>query len=389
LYQPLPPDSHHIRVAIISPGIWREVVQCELKVLDLGDESEQYEAISYCWGDEQDKATVIINGNTVPVTKSLNDALKRLRTREKKRTGWADAICINQDDLNERQQQVELMKDIYSRATEVHVFTGESLVSSLNVQSGGLFEWDEPRICRWYNDTRDLPMLQIFTRLVEMERDNDIGATCLRPQMAEICAIAILLALGKDQCFHELAAETFESPSSATWAAGISVLEDFLLQPWWLRVWVVQEVVMAKRATVHFGQCVFPSELLEDIYWKIVNHRDSGCCILSGNTVLPKPTLWMIDRLVLKVAPLVIQREADDDGFSGTLLGLLSMSRIRDASDQRDKVYGVLGLLPQGWWEYSAVEPIRPDYTKSVVSLYTEVCWKLILHSGDLRIPFA
>ncbi|KAM7184300.1 Heterokaryon incompatibility protein (HET) domain containing protein [Rhypophila sp. PSN 637] len=217
LYQPLPPDSHHIRVAIISPGIWREVVQCELKLLDLSDESEQYEAISYCWGDEQDKATITINGNTVPVTKSLNDALKRLRTREKKRTVWADAICINQDDLNERQQQVELMKNIYSRATEVQVFTGESLVSSL--------------------------------------------------KPAKRCCV-ILLWLGKDQCFHELAAEMFESPSSATWATGISILEEFLLQPWWLRVWVVQEVVLAKRATVHFGQCVFPWELLEDIYWE-------------------------------------------------------------------------------------------------------------------------
>lgn len=44
---------------------------------------------------------------------------------------WIDAICINQMDLNERAQQVQLMAEIYRKASLVVVWLGEDALPGL------------------------------------------------------------------------------------------------------------------------------------------------------------------------------------------------------------------------------------------------------------------
>ncbi|KAK0719187.1 heterokaryon incompatibility protein-domain-containing protein [Lasiosphaeris hirsuta] len=89
----------------------------------------QYEALSWCWGTDAPEYALLITykGTTYKkrVRKELGLALKYLRLPNKIRTLWIDAICINQDDHNERNHQVQMMSRIYTRASEVCVWLGE------------------------------------------------------------------------------------------------------------------------------------------------------------------------------------------------------------------------------------------------------------------------
>jgi hypothetical protein len=75
-----------------------------------------YEALSYVWGPEDDFGhQVTVNDVRVNVRVNLWDALRTLRLAESVRVLWIDALCINQDDVNEKNQQVGIMQDIYRK----------------------------------------------------------------------------------------------------------------------------------------------------------------------------------------------------------------------------------------------------------------------------------
>lgn len=126
---PLDPKRKEIRVLTLLPGDTNEPLECSLSVAPLGDEFVQYNALSYVWGDPQDTTMVKVNGEPAMVTKSLAGALCSLRNSRDARFSappiWADAICINQGDDAERATQVRIMDYIYAAATRVVVWLGE------------------------------------------------------------------------------------------------------------------------------------------------------------------------------------------------------------------------------------------------------------------------
>ncbi|KAF5526232.1 Heterokaryon incompatibility protein 6, OR allele [Colletotrichum aenigma] len=89
-----------------------------------GVDSATFEAISYVWGTHGRNETIICDGKRLRITKNLRTALKRVRLQGDTRRIWADSICINQEDPNERGHQVALMGDIYSKATQVVICVG-------------------------------------------------------------------------------------------------------------------------------------------------------------------------------------------------------------------------------------------------------------------------
>ncbi|KAH8656698.1 heterokaryon incompatibility protein-domain-containing protein [Tricladium varicosporioides] len=88
----------------------------------------KYEALSWCWGIDPPLYTVKIEkgGRTYKksVRKELALALKYLRLPNQTRTLWIDAICINQEDPEERNRQVQMMSRIYTRSKEVCIWLG-------------------------------------------------------------------------------------------------------------------------------------------------------------------------------------------------------------------------------------------------------------------------
>ncbi|KAF2999466.1 hypothetical protein E8E13_008243 [Curvularia kusanoi] len=88
------------------------------------DHHVKYEAISYVWGDPNDRKTIYLHGHTFTVTKNLYSALLHMR-RTEERILWVDALCINQGDMEERASQVQQMGSVYKQADVVVVYVGE------------------------------------------------------------------------------------------------------------------------------------------------------------------------------------------------------------------------------------------------------------------------
>ena len=119
-------NSHSIRILTLSPSPDRSaplVGTLSEQDLDSGT-SDTYEAISYVWGNPSRRAEITCNGLPLRITQSIHDALVRVRLADRPRRLWADQICINQDDLAERSQQVELMNLVYKNAEQVLVWLG-------------------------------------------------------------------------------------------------------------------------------------------------------------------------------------------------------------------------------------------------------------------------
>jgi len=98
-----------------------------LTTMALSDAVTKFEALSYTWGDSRENRTIQLNGKAgYAVTDNLFYALRRLRNRRTERTVWIDAVCINQNDLDEKGHQVAIMGEIYLCATWVVIWIGES-----------------------------------------------------------------------------------------------------------------------------------------------------------------------------------------------------------------------------------------------------------------------
>ncbi|KAK8121753.1 hypothetical protein PG984_010423 [Apiospora sp. TS-2023a] len=160
-----------------------------------------YEALSWCWGSDEPKYALKIeegdNTYKFRVKRELALALKYLRLKDKVRTLWIDAICINQSDPEERNHQVQMMSRIYTRAKSVCVWLGEH--------------------------TEESKIAIDFIRTEVMELDN----------FDKICT---------------------DKKYSRKWQA----LQMLMQTEWFSRRWVIQEIALAKQATVYCGNDSMP-----------------------------------------------------------------------------------------------------------------------------------
>ncbi|KAJ6200611.1 heterokaryon incompatibility protein-domain-containing protein [Bipolaris maydis] len=86
----------------------------------------EFEAISYSWGVALRPYTIKVNGKPFYIGYNLYSALKKLRNTDHERLLWADAMCINQHNYKEKSNQVQMMQDIFSKASNVVVWLGKS-----------------------------------------------------------------------------------------------------------------------------------------------------------------------------------------------------------------------------------------------------------------------
>ena len=134
------------RVLDLQPGEDEDRLEVDFRIVDLA-EGANYESLSYTWKETAfarahnkiwDKETSNTFSNMMdfrhPVHRGqeffkvgvgLRDALRSLRHESKTQTYWVDQISINQDDLNERAFQVRNMASIYNRAMRTVVWVGD------------------------------------------------------------------------------------------------------------------------------------------------------------------------------------------------------------------------------------------------------------------------
>ncbi|KAK1060488.1 hypothetical protein LTR12_000431 [Friedmanniomyces endolithicus] len=132
IYEALPDHGRATRVLRLEPGNFLDPLRGSLTVCTLADDgpSVNYVAFSYVWGDPSNRSGIIINGRSIGIPTNLSRALRQIRSQDAAVSLWADAICIDQRNIMERNQQVAIMLDIYSAATSVFAWLGPETKST-------------------------------------------------------------------------------------------------------------------------------------------------------------------------------------------------------------------------------------------------------------------
>ena len=328
IYERLP-QGEFIRVLKLQPGKAEDDIECSLEIIDIGTSEDSYEAISYVWGNANDTIDVQCNGLQVPITASLANALRHFRHPSGPRLLWADALCINQKDDQEKGHQVKRMGEVYANAKRVLVWLG----------------------CDVNNVAAD-------TFALICEANAYFGDS--------------LVKAGEKAYRMEL----FEKPypismDPDTWS-GVVELFKF---PWFKRVWTVQEVAVAAECRMFWGSAsVDIADVLEICVWlsrksdlyptvqRIVGsirYRYGRELALYFHYNTHRPVSWQQSRVGLAYTAARYKEQ--------TLCGVLHASRGLKATDPRDHVYAFLGCPAAKDGEGHTL--VDADYTSSIHDL--------------------
>ena len=148
---PLRHNLRETRLISLKPGKWDDPICCHLDVVSLGEKPE-FEALSYTWGEKQAtnvRSRMRLNGQDFAIALNLETALRHLRSEANARVLWVDAICINQGDIEERNEQVSMMRDIYSSSQRVLIWLGTVDEPRRPKQDAKV---KQKQICQWRTD---------------------------------------------------------------------------------------------------------------------------------------------------------------------------------------------------------------------------------------------
>lgn len=117
VYEPLPPilpqgkTPPYTRLVRILRGRRDEPLRCTLFIVNV-EAPPAYEALSYVWGPPSGTIDphVLCDGSPVSITPNLDRAMRWLRYHDRERLFWIDAICIDQENIEERGRQVGYMR---------------------------------------------------------------------------------------------------------------------------------------------------------------------------------------------------------------------------------------------------------------------------------------
>jgi len=282
----------------LLPGSITDPIVVELQAVSL-ENPGVYRALSYAWGSKTSGLRVITcNGHDFKVTANLFAALRRFRDVSESRKMWIDAICINQNSIPERTQQVGLMLWIYARAEEVLAWVGEDTADSdleftfrvanarydyalgkrlierppgdiplflfsLDTESLQLVATVQKKFS-WENrphsaQTEEVSHLMDHPNILFIgTRKRNPGEQCLMV-LPDFDASRVQLAAGQEfENFDEFLKE-------ATKPAELELSEEEILKAfrgllelsdrqYWKRAWIVQEIVASNTATIVCGK---------------------------------------------------------------------------------------------------------------------------------------
>lgn len=199
----------HIRILVLQPSFDRDAplkfTFDEVNIwIALGD----FEAVSYTWGEPN--LTFPLhhdNGSRIWVTKNLDLALRRLRKRLDNRRLWADAVCIDQLNLEEKAMRIPLMNWIYRGATRVLVYLepgGEHdeqgmqvLIRASQARKSSRFAVSEVT-SRQVGALSDLPWFRRFWTVQESVLNVDVTLLCGRSEITLVRLIQGLRVFQKN-----------------------------------------------------------------------------------------------------------------------------------------------------------------------------------------------
>lgn len=143
-------EKHDIRLLTILEYDDESIV-CRLETWPLWL-APDYDAVSYCWGENTERRALECNGWELEIRTSLFLALRRFAEDRPQphRPLWIDAMCLDQDDDDEKTIQVPRMGEIYESAKRTIVWLGDDA----NKSDAG-FTFMNEMIIKIQDDERD------------------------------------------------------------------------------------------------------------------------------------------------------------------------------------------------------------------------------------------
>lgn len=311
-------DRTQVRLFCLYPRKYHDGITGRLCTVSIEQlRHTRYGAISYVWGNPQDTVKIRVKSDTdsrvgtLSITKSLEAALKRIRRRKVKSIIWADGICINQTDVLERGHQVRLMRSIYAQANLVHVWLGPRSHEFTNMTAQRAFQL--------------LQNLKVKSKIEEIYQ----GIAGIDDEVCEI-------------------------------------LSRILDRPWFRRIWILQEIGVARAAIFYYGgACIDRTALYR-------------ACYIIGTYNMDHPAIATLK------APIIWIRNLETHfHFNGSKslpmmskFDLFDLARPCAATDPRDMIYALMG---HPIFDTDNGEDFLPiDYSHSREFVYTELELKLL-----------
>jgi hypothetical protein len=250
---------------------------------------------------------------------------------------WVDAICINQDDYQERGHQISKMRNIYGNAQSVIAFLGEEHSHS----------------------DKAIDLVQILCQ-ASIDDHGDVIEAKLR-----------------------MNPEYF---GSGCWLA----LHDLMQRPFWSRLWIIQEIVLgASSLILQCGSRVIQWTIfcdgigfLHDHLWNVKDDILAYEIRSIGPQAANWSLAWATSSLHLVYQDLwaLSHREAQGGGDRLSFAHLLDLANSAISQDPRDKVYGLVGMM-----EPSIAKTLTPDYKLNLWKVYAEISKTFICTHGTLE----
>lgn len=345
-YEQLDSTRHEIRLLTLHPASdENDQICCFLSHAELNPENVSaapvYEALSYVWGEPIFSEPILLNDQEFFITPSLKYALSCLRYKTESRVLWVDAVCINQSDIEERNQQVAMMREIYSRCQRdiawIDPMIGRSFDSSQVAHSQLRSEGEE-------GIRKGMELMQKITA-----RDS----RTLKDLQNIPDTDGYFLDYGPQG--HLLA--VFDRPTI------------------WKRLWVMQELSLAPRLTLVCKNAELDWDCLSALL-KDEPYFDAFHMYRSHALRFP---VWGEIFVTIKLIEDQRRLFREPGRVHSGLMDVVTRFREMDSTDPRDKIFGLLGLVTED-------HGIEVDYTKSVAELYKETTLVLIKLSGNLDI---
>ena len=295
--------------------------------------SRDFYALSYVWGDPAAVCDIDINDTAAKIGANLHAALHSIRNNTKFRVIWADALCINQSDNEEKSWQVEQMAAIYSRARATISWLGPSSKDSeLGLES--LIELE--------NKTS-----RIFWSIQEAMEGGRPPRT-VRKSVLDVAGDA------------------------TRWTA----IANICARPYWSRIWIFQEMACARDKYFLCGDFIardIDRSISILLAWQAVHG------VIHGNP-LGLHCLSMVSSVQTFRFHGNFPSDAPYYIRPGTLHEMLVKLSTLNATQPRDKIYAPLGVATD-----KHQLGIVPDYSKDLGLIFKETACAL-LREGHLGV---
>ncbi|KAE9371102.1 HET-domain-containing protein [Stipitochalara longipes BDJ] len=401
---PVLPDGQATRLIKLIPGISGDGIECDLAAHHL-ENIPPYEALSYTWGNPEKAHTISMNGHPFGITENVYTFLKRYRHETESRTLWIDGICINQSDDEEKTAQVKMMGDIYSAASRTVVWLGDCDSAKMAVD---LVKELAPAMSSidpfWIGGVILLFIAAVWKdlepRLTDRGREN--LAIFLQGAMSRTNRIYSAIPwsfLGRVVTPWNSIKSLFSRSTPDSKGVRLELFSMLLLfkHTWFERVWIIQEVVLAKNVTVLYGS--------EEISWDTLHYVIMVLSMIDLGVPEWTSPLSKAEGFMVKCCLSNSMFHVDQMGQMRSLNNLIGVKSTFDqlmrrfitcrATCPKDKIFALLALSDEAEEDKrpSVIWPSVPakiDYSKTKTDrqVFTEAARNMLFReSSPYKLP--